>query len=169
MLVIATGNATSDSGPSTWASMLLLAFGVVFLLLGARTWRGRPRAGEAAAIPKWMAAIDEFSVGKTFGAGLLLSGANPKNLALTIAAATTIAEAGVSSSEEVVALAVFVAIGSLTILAAVGVYLTMGARGRDILEGLKAWMAMHNAAIMTVLLLVIGAKLIGDGIAGLSA
>jgi threonine/homoserine/homoserine lactone efflux protein len=169
MLVIATGNATSDSGPSTWTSMLLLAFGVVFLLLGVRTWRGRPRAGEQAAMPKWMAAIDEFSPGKALGAGLLLSGANPKNLALTIAAATTIAQAGVSSSQEAVALAIFVAIGSLTILAALVVFFTMGARGQDILAGLRLWMAAHSAAIMTVLLLVIGAKLIGDAIAGLSA
>ena len=38
-----------------------------------------------------------------------------------------------------------------------------------VLGGLKAWMAGHNAAIMTVLLLVLGAKLTGDGIGGLSA
>lgn len=30
-------------------------------------------------------------------------------------------------------------------------------------------MARHNAAIMTVLLLVLGAKLFGDGIAGLTS
>ena len=34
---------------------------------------------------------------------------------------------------------------------------------------MKDWMAANNAAIMAVLLLVIGAKLIGDGISGLSA
>ena len=38
-----------------------------------------------------------------------------------------------------------------------------------VLGGLKAWMAAHNAAIMTVLLLVLGAELTGDGIGGLSA
>jgi hypothetical protein len=32
----------------------------------------------------------------------------------------------------------------------------------------KDWMAANNATIMTVLLLVLGAKLIGDGISGLS-
>ena len=36
------------------------------------------------------------------------------------------------------------------------------------LESLKAWLAANNATIMTVLLLVIGAKLIGDGISVLS-
>jgi hypothetical protein len=37
-----------------------------------------------------------------------------------------------------------------------------------VLGELKDWMSGHNAAIMAVLLLVIGAKLIGDGITGLS-
>jgi hypothetical protein len=35
-------------------------------------------------------------------------------------------------------------------------------------DGLKRWLAAHNAAIMVVLCLVIAAKLIGDGITGLS-
>jgi hypothetical protein len=37
-----------------------------------------------------------------------------------------------------------------------------------VLGGLKDWMGRHNAVIMTVLCLIIGAKLVGDGIAGLS-
>ena len=32
---------------------------------------------------------------------------------------------------------------------------------------MKAWMAANNAAIMAVIMLVIGVKLLGDGIAGL--
>ena len=43
----------------------------------------------------------------------------------------------------------------------------MGEKAKEILDGLKSFMAAHNAAIMTVLLLVLGAKLIGDAIAGL--
>ena len=35
------------------------------------------------------------------------------------------------------------------------------------LDELKEWMGAHNAAIMAVLCLVIGVKLIGDGISGL--
>jgi len=44
----------------------------------------------------------------------------------------------------------------------------MGARAEHVLDELKRWMARHNAAIMAVLCLVIGAKLIGDGISGLA-
>ena len=44
----------------------------------------------------------------------------------------------------------------------------MGTRAPDILQRLKLWMSAHNAAIMAVLCLVIGAKLIGDSISGFS-
>ena len=43
----------------------------------------------------------------------------------------------------------------------------MGDRAAELLDALKAWMGVHNAAIMAVLVLVIGAKLLGDGISGL--
>jgi hypothetical protein len=44
----------------------------------------------------------------------------------------------------------------------------MGDRAERLLEGLKAWMAAHNAAIMAVLCLIIATKLIGDGISSLA-
>src|SRR5205814_581323 len=137
--------------------------------LAARVWRTRPAPGRAAQMPKWMQAIDTFNAGKAFGAGVLLSGLNPKNLALTVAAATAIAQANISNGQEAGTLAVFILVGSLTILAPLTIYLVLGAKAKEILDGVKTSMAAHNAAIMTMLLLVLGAKLIGDAIAGLSA
>jgi threonine/homoserine/homoserine lactone efflux protein len=170
VLVLASGNATQDSGaPATWASVLKLVFGVLLLLFAARIWHRRPAPGREAELPSWMATIDTFTAGKSLGAGALLSGVNPKNLALTIAAATTIAEAGLPNGQEAVTLAVYILVGSLTILAPLVVYFAMGAKATEVLDGLKTWMAAHNAAIMTVLLLVFGAKLVGDAISGLSS
>lgn len=47
-----------------------------------------------APVPKWMATIDQFTAGKAGGLGVVLSAANPKNLALTIAAMAGVAQAG---------------------------------------------------------------------------
>jgi len=161
MLVIAGGNATTDTGtPETWVSALKLVFGALFLFLAIKQWRSRPAAGDEAVMPKWIRAIV---------AGLALSGLNPKNLALTVAAATTIAETGISSGQEAGAMTIFVVLGSLTILAPLVIYFALGARATGILDGIKNWMAAHNAAIMAVLLLVLGVKLIGDAISGLSS
>ena len=119
-------------------------------------------------MPKWMQAIDTFTTGKSLGFGALLSGVNPKNLALTIAAVTTIAQTGISGGEAAGALAVFILLGSVSILAPVFIYFALGAKAAVILDELKTWMAAHNAAIMGVLVLVLGMKLIGDAIGALS-
>jgi threonine/homoserine/homoserine lactone efflux protein len=169
LLALASGNSQeNDAGPETWVSIVKLVLGVLFLLLAARTWRSRPKAGQEAAMPKWMQAIDTFTTGRSLVFGVLLSGVNPKNLALTIAAATTIAQTGISGGESAGALIVFILIGSLSILTPVFIYFALGTRAAVILDELKDWMAGHNAAIMTVLLLVFGAKLIGDAVGGLS-
>jgi cobalamin biosynthesis protein CobD/CbiB len=43
----------------------------------------------------------------------------------------------------------------------------MGDRSRHLLHEIKDWMAQNNAVIMAALMLVLGVKLIGDGISGL--
>src|ERR1035441_8668474 len=145
-----------------------ITFGVLFLLLAGKQWRGRPAPGEQAPPPKWMAALDTFGPGKSLGLGAALSGVNPKNLVLTIAAAASIAQAGLPGVQQVGVLAVFIVLGSVTVAAPLVIYLAMGAKAAGILEGWRTWLAGHNAAIMLVLFLVFGVLLVGQGIAGLS-
>jgi hypothetical protein len=44
------------------------------------------------------------------------------------------------------------------------VYFALGDRAPAILRRLQAWMAQNNAVIMSVLILVIGVKVLGDGL-----
>ncbi len=97
--------------------------------------------------------------------GAALSGANPKNLALTLAAAASIAEAGLDRADEAIAVAVFVALGSLTVAGAVLVYLVDAKRAARPLNAIKRFMSDNNAVIMMVVLLLLGTKLLGDGLA----
>ena len=136
--------------------------------MAAKQWRSRPKPGVEATMPKWMSSIDGFGPGKTFVLGAALSGANPKNLALTLAAAASIAQAGLSTGESAVAVAVFVIIGSLTVAGPVLFYVFASEKATKPLATIKDFMAAHNAVIMMVVLLVLGAKLLGSGIAGLS-
>src|SRR5687768_18331588 len=50
-----------DSAPIS--GVIKIVLGVALLFLDARQWRSRPKPGEAAALPKWMAAIDEMTTG----------------------------------------------------------------------------------------------------------
>jgi hypothetical protein len=129
----------------------------VVLLLGTP----RARINGPAFLVGWILGLGPA---KAFGMAALLSGVNPKNLLLTLAAASAIAQTGIDGGEQAVALAIFVIVGTLGPGAPVAIYFAMGARAKHLLDGLKAWMGAHNAAIMAVLCLVIGAKLIGDAI-----
>ena len=168
LFALASGNSQEDDGgPETWVSVVKLGLGVLFVLLAARTWRGRPRAARKPRCPSGCRRSTRSRPGSRW-VRRAPSGVNPKNLALTIAAATAIAQTGISGGEAAGALAIFILIGSLSILAPVVIYFALGSRAAAILDELKTWMAMHNAAIMAVLLLVLGVKLIGDAIGGLS-
>jgi threonine/homoserine/homoserine lactone efflux protein len=167
LLVSSGADASTDDGPATWVSVLKLVLGLLLLGLALKQWRDRPTGDEEAALPKWMQTIDTFGPPKALAFGVLLSAVNPKNLLLTVGAAAAIAQTGIGAGQQAIALAVFVVVGTLGVGAPVVLYFALGERSRRLLDQLKRWMAAHNAAIMAVLLLVIGAKLLGDGIAGL--
>jgi hypothetical protein len=148
-------------------SVLKLGLGALLLLVAIKQWRGRPRDPGAVTTPKWMSALDTFTPVKAAGAGALLSGLNPKNTLLAIGGAAAIAGTGIPTGEQAVAYALFVLIATAGVGAPVVVSLVMGDRSQELLDRLKNWMSANNAVIMAVLLLVLGTKLVGDGISGL--
>lgn len=167
VLSVASGvNASDDGAPATWVSILKLVLGLLALLLAIRQFRGRPRGDAAPETPKWMHALDRFTPVKAAGAGIALSAVNPKNLLLTIAGAAAIAQTGIDAGEQAIAYAVFVLVATAGVAAPVVIAVAMGERSRAVLDGLKTWLIDNNATIMAVLLVVIGAKLIGDAISG---
>ena len=91
-------------------------------------------------------------------------GINPKNLVLTVAGAASIAQTGIPAGEQAAALTIFVLIGGLGVAAPVGIAFALGDRSRASLDEIKDWLTRNNTAIMVVILALIGAKLIGDGI-----
>ena len=170
LLLAASGAEASSSGaPQEWVSIVKIVLGVLLLLVAARQWRGRPRGDAQPELPAWMKTIDTFTPPKAFGMGILLSAANPKNLILVVGAAAAIAQTGVDTADQAVALAVFVVLGTLGPGLPVAVYFLMRDRAAAILESLRGWMARENTTIMAVLCLIIGAKLIGDAISAIAS
>jgi len=169
LAVAGTGGASTSGGPATWVSWVKIVLGVLLLLVAVRQFRSRPRGDEQPQMPKWMATIDKTTPVAAAGLAALLSGANPKNLLLAVAGAAAIAQTGISGGQQAIAYVVFALIGTLGVGIPVGMYFAMGKRSEKLLAGLKDWMTDHNAVIMTVLCLIIAAKLIGDGISGLAS
>ena len=157
-------NAATDRTTADTIAWGKIVFGVLCLLLAARNWRTRPAPGAEPEMPKWMAGIDTLKPVKALGLGLLLAGVNPKNLMLAAAAGAGLAALGLSTGNAVGSLIVFVVIASLTIAGPVVYYLLGGDHAKAQLDEMKNWLAFHNNAVMAVLFLVFGAKLIADGL-----
>jgi threonine/homoserine/homoserine lactone efflux protein len=152
----------SDSSPIHGIIQILL--GVALIVLAVRHWRTRPKPGEEPALPKWMSAIDSMTVGKAFGLGFLLAAVNPKNLLMGASAGVTIGSSGLDTTSTAIVIAVFTLIAAASVLVPVVAYLIASKRMAGPLESLRTWLVHNNAAIMAVLLLVIGFVVIGKGL-----
>lgn len=168
VVTVLSGNAGlgSGGGGSTVGSLIKILLGLLLVGLAIRDFRNRPRPGEQPPLPGWMRAIDSVTTVKALGIAVLLSAVNPKNLSLTVAAAVTIAQEGLSTASAAFALVLFVVIASLSIAVPVALYILGGSSAKRALDGLRTWLNANNATVMAVLLLVIGVVLFGKGLGG---
>ena len=148
-------------------SLLRILVGVALVVLAGWKWRGRPRADADAALPGWMGAIEGSSPAGAARLAFLLSVANPKELLLGVGAGITIGSAGLPLVETLAVAAAYTVIACLSVIMPVAVYLVSGDSIRQRLDEVRTFLVRHNTAIMSVLLLVIGAALIGGGLAKL--
>jgi threonine/homoserine/homoserine lactone efflux protein len=169
-LLVALGGAADlahDDGHAHWAGIVKLVLGVYLLYAAVKKFRGRPRAGEDGVLPAWMNGIAGYSPGKALGVGVALGALNPKNLVVGVASAAAISAGGLSTTQQVVAGAIYVAVAVLGVVAPIGVMLLLGDRAPKVLESWNVWLRQNNPAVMSVLFVVFGVVLVGRGIAGI--
>ncbi|MCL2533981.1 MAG: GAP family protein [Nocardiaceae bacterium] len=157
-------SSSSDGNPVT--ATIRLVLGLLLLGLALKQWRSRPAPGEEPTMPAWLAAMDKVTPGKALALGFGLSAVNPKNLLMIVGAAVAVTQLGVSGGSIVVTGIVFTVLAASTVAVPVIGYFTMRERATAWLNGLKTWLTANNAAVMSVLLLVIGVSLLGKGIGG---
>ena len=166
-LTVANAAGASTQGSSAdGTNTFQVVLGALLVVFALRQWRKRPKPGVEPPMPKWMTAVDHFTPLKSAGMGVVLSAVNPKNLLLALSATATIASTGLAGTDQAVVYLVFTVIASLGVVAPVAIFFVMGERAGPVLDDLKAWLAHNNAAIMAVIFLLMGAKILGQGIAG---
>lgn len=141
-----------------------IVLGALLVLLAVSQWRKRPKAGEQAALPKWMAAIDSMRPLQALGLAFVLAAVNPKNLMMAVTAGISIGTASLDVGGGVVTVVVFVLLAGCSVAIPVIAYLVAADRMRAPLETLRVWLTANNATVMAVLLLLIGVVNIGKGI-----
>ena len=164
LLSSSTGGADETADGPTLADGVTLALGLLLIALAVRQWRARPKPGQEVPLPAWMRSVDTIGPGRALGLGLLLSAANPKNLTMAVAAGVAMSEAIAHGAAPVVLEVVFVVLASSSIGLLVLFDLVGGERAKRAMDGWRTWLVANNAAVMAVLFLVIGAKLIGEGL-----
>jgi hypothetical protein len=97
----------------------------------------------------------------------VLSGVNPKNLAMAVSAGVALAQTGAGTANVVLGAAIFIGIGSVTVAGPVLGSLLSPTRTTPALASAKQWLAVHNSTIMIVLFTVLGATKTGEGLASI--
>ena len=150
------------SKPITGTIKIVLGLGLGYLAW--TQWRSRPAPGEAAELPSWLRAIDTFGPGKIIGLSMVFTVAAPKNIMLMAAIGKTVSNADLSTSETAVAFVIILLVSSVTVAGPVLAYLIARDRMTPPLTVLRQWFVQNSATIMSVVLVILSANLIGKGI-----
>jgi hypothetical protein len=143
-----------------------IAVGIVFLAVAVRL-AVAPRPASPGSIPAWLEELDRSGPSRAAGLALVLSSANPKNLALMLVAAVAIAQAGDGNGDLTLVTTGFVSLAASTVsLLLVGSAL-LKRWSANALARLRAAVADHDRTIAMVLGFVIGAFFVLDGVRGL--
>ena len=78
-----------------------------------------------------------------------------------------ISASGLTSGAQIATMALFILIASAGVLAPMVVFLASGDSAARVLGEWRTWLAINNATVMSVLLLVLGALFIGQGLGAL--
>ena len=148
----------------TWAAWARIALGTALVVLGVRQWVQRHASDE---LPGWMQTIETATPRSALRLGLLLSAANPKILLLAAAAGLAIGSEASTPVSTVGAVAAFTVVASSTVAIPVTSYAILHERILAPLRTTKDWLQTHNAAVMAVVVTVVGVALVVKGINGL--
>lgn len=148
--------------PPAWASWLRIGVGAALIAFGVFRWI--TRNSKPHAMPGTQH-LTTAGPGKAFVVGALLAVVNPKVLFICIAAGLAIGSSGREyGSGLAVAIEVFVILAGCTVALPVLAYAVSGRRLDPTLAKVKTWMEAHNAALVAVILIVIGIMVLYKGI-----
>jgi hypothetical protein len=149
--------------------MFALVLGIGLVLTGVALRRGRRLSPRGDEPPAWVNSVDRLS---PLGASIFAfthATTSPKNLALAVAAARRLVEAGLSGPEMGICVVYYVAVASLTAVVPVGLYIFGGENSKAVLDRWRLRVTANAAAAMEVMLLIAGLALSVIGLRDLLA
>lgn len=150
-----------DKSPPPWASWLRVVLGSALIAFGIFRWLRRHGHTES---PAWMRSFATITPARAGVTGTALAVLRPDVSLICVPAGLAIGASGLGASGDWVAAAFFVAIAASSVAIPILAYAAAGHRLDDALARLKEWMDRNNAALLAVVLVVIGVMVLYNGI-----
>jgi hypothetical protein len=166
LTVAVLGADAGFDGSSAGVRAFEVAAGAGLVALAIWQWVRRPRGDARRVDPRWLVLADRCTPPRAFALGGVLVLGNPKNLALTVAAASAVAGAGSASSDRFWALALFAVLGTAGLAIPLALRITLGQRAAGILTRWRRWLVLHGTPAACVVVALIGVLLVARGAAG---
>jgi threonine/homoserine/homoserine lactone efflux protein len=150
--------------PPGWASWLRVIMGSALIVFGVYRWLTRHRRTES---PSWMRSFATITPGRAGATGSVLAVARPDVSLLCVSAGLAIGTSGLGPTRDWIAAAFFVVVAASTVAIPILAYAAAGHRLDDALTRLKDSMDENSAALLAVVLVVIGVMVLHNGIRNL--
>lgn len=163
--VLLAGEVSDLWSVAEWLAMALrIALGLSLVVLAVIKWLKHRSSAPSEDTPEWMRSITELSARRAFAVAAAFAALNPKTLALNVAGVVVILDAGLPVAREWAALAVFVTASSLSVAGPVIYQLAAPRSAEPVLEASKGWLVENSAVVTSVVLLLLGLVVLGEGI-----
>jgi hypothetical protein len=162
--VLLAGVIELGDEPPTWAAWTRIGIGLALIGLGIRKWLRRTTSTD---LPAWMSSIESLRPARAFPLAAGLALVNPKILLLSAAAGAAIGAGTDDAADAASLVALYAVVGGLSVALPVLAYLVLGERVMGPLQRGRDWLERNNAAVMSVVMVVIGAVLVWNGVSGL--
>jgi len=163
VFALLSGAIARENDPPSWISWVRIAAGIALVVIAVRMWVTRK---SSAKTPVWMQTLQDATPRSALVLALTLSIANPKVLLLAAAAGVDVGGAEWIVQQQVLAIVGFAAIASVTVAVPVVAYLVAGQRILGPLARVKDWLLRHNATVLALVFLLLGALLLWNGATG---
>jgi threonine/homoserine/homoserine lactone efflux protein len=145
----------------TWASWLRVVLGSALIVFGIYRWLNRHGHSES---PAWMRSFTTMTPVRAGVTGAVLAVVRLEVLVVCLAVGFDIGSNGLSVEGQWICAAFFVVLAGSSVAIPILAYAVAGHHLDDQLTRLKDWMERHNAALLAVVLIVIGLMVLYNGI-----
>jgi uncharacterized membrane protein len=162
------GNAAASAGkstPKTWVSVLDVVLGVLLLVYVARAIRQPLNPKKTASMVERMSKVASSPVIAIVGAGAAL--ANPGGFIAI--ALKDVSQLNPNAGEFIVDWLIFALVSLLPLALALVMLLVSHDRALQVLQGVRGWLERHARTVAALILVLLAAALLRNGIVGLTS